>query len=190
MFSVSVFRGVERKYFVVFVWENVDADCWVYSNFGVSVNLRGNWSPVVLSSCMKYLYFEVLGALSSTLWICARTHQRKQKSSLKFWIFMTPLLYRDLRVSMKDPAPIVGRKGQRVIARLCTESKRHPLPTDNKLATWSNNMTKSSFGSYVVTSSMISELVRNVAVVCSSPWMLSLTKLISAVTYHRMILKT
>ena len=27
MFSVAVFRGVERKYFVVFVDENVDADC-------------------------------------------------------------------------------------------------------------------------------------------------------------------
>ena len=29
MFSVSVFRGVERKYFVVFVYESVDADCCV-----------------------------------------------------------------------------------------------------------------------------------------------------------------
>ena len=39
-------------------------------------------------------------------------------------------LYRDLGVSMKDPAPIVGRNGQRLIARLCTESNRQPFPTD------------------------------------------------------------
>ena len=29
MFSVAVFRGIERKYFVVFEDENIDADCWV-----------------------------------------------------------------------------------------------------------------------------------------------------------------
>ena len=29
MFSVAVFRGVERKDFVVFEVEKIDADCWV-----------------------------------------------------------------------------------------------------------------------------------------------------------------
>ena len=29
IFSIAVFRGVERKYFVVFEDENVDAYCWV-----------------------------------------------------------------------------------------------------------------------------------------------------------------
>ena len=46
-----------------------------------------------------------------------------------------PLLSRDLGVCMYDPAPIVGRKGQRLNATLCTESNHHPLPTDRKLAT-------------------------------------------------------
>ena len=45
-----------------------------------------------------------------------------------------PVLYSDLGVSMKYPVSIVGRNGQRLIARLCTDSNRHPLPTDRKFA--------------------------------------------------------
>ena len=156
----------------------------------MSENLRGNWSPVVLSSCKKGSYFEVLTECLSTLSLCARMHQRKQKSSLTFWILWCPLFYRDLGVSMNDPAPILGRNGLRLIARLCTESNRQPLPTDGKLATWLNKISKNSFESYAVTSAMISGLVRKVAVVCSSPWILSRTKLIWTVTYYRMVLET
>ena len=106
MYPVSVFRGVEWKDFVVFVDENIDADCWIYvSNLGVSMNFRGNLSSVVLSSCMKGSYFAVLTALSPTLCIFARMYQRKQYSSLRFFILRTPFLYRDLGVSMKDSAP-------------------------------------------------------------------------------------
>ena len=42
---------------------------------------------------------------------------------LEVCIFRIPLLYRDLGVCMKDPAPIVGRKRQRLIARLSSDKK-------------------------------------------------------------------
>ena len=46
-----------------------------------------------------------------------------------------PLIVERLGCLNEGPGSIIGRKGQRLITRLCTESKRHPLPTDKKLAT-------------------------------------------------------
>ena len=135
IFCVSVLRGIEWKDFDIFVDQDVDADCWIYVfkfrclrefereiEFGV-VQFVKEFS-VVVQFIGVFIYSMNMpeNALEVTVIVF-------EMQDIKDSVVVQGLGRLYVR-----PAPIVGRQEHILIVRHCTESKRHPLPIDNKLA--------------------------------------------------------